>query len=274
MDMGDHFLSKERFKLIQCDHCSLLRTDPMPPESEIGAYYKSEEYLSHGAEKKGLFASLYRLAKNYNLSWKTNLISRLHAKASLLDYGCGTADLLSHCQARGMNVRGAEPSLEAIAHARPDVLHLIVSPEEELSSSRTYDVISLWHVLEHIHEPREVLLKLKAKLNSSGHLVIAVPNHASFDAKHYGEYWAAWDVPRHLWHYTPDQIIPFLESLGFDHVDTKAMWFDAFYVSMLSERYKGGSALMGIFWASVSNLRALFNKKRTCSSQAYIFRLK
>jgi SAM-dependent methyltransferase len=274
MDVGDHFLSKERFKLLQCGLCSLLRTDPMPSETEIGAYYKSDEYLSHGAERKGLFASLYRLAKNHNLSWKTNLISRLHNDARYLDYGCGTADLISHCQSRGMNVRGAEPNSEAISHAPSDVRAAIVSPKEELESIRTYDVISLWHVLEHIHEPREVLLKLKEKINSSGHLVIAIPNYASFDAKHYGAHWAAWDVPRHLWHYTPDQIIPFLESLGFNHIDTKAMWFDAFYVSLLSERYKGRPAFLGIFWASISNLRALFNKKRTCSSQTYIFRLK
>ena len=274
MEVGDHFLTKESFRLLQCNHCALLRTDPMPSKAEIGRYYKSEEYLSHGDQKKGLFASLYRQVKGYNLGLKSRLLNRLHPHASFLDYGCGTADLMAHCEALGMNVRGAEPSEDAIQHAVKSVADRIVGPEDELNSDRKYDIISMWHVLEHIHEPRAILERIKLKMNHRGHLVIALPNHDSLDARHYGSMWAAWDIPRHLWHYTPDQIILMCESLGFEHKSSHPMWFDAFYVSLLSERYKGGSPLAGLFWAALSNFNAIFAKKRKCSSQVYVFRLK
>jgi len=274
MKVLDQFLTKEEFELHKCRGCGLIRTSPSPDSTEIIKYYASDEYLSHGAQKKGLFAFLYRLAKNYNIGIKGRLLSSLKKNAAFLDYGCGTADLISYCQELGMKVRGAEPSPEAISHSPEHIRSLIVSPDEELTSTRTYDIISMWHVLEHIQEPREILIALISKLNPGGHLVIALPNNNSYDAKHYGAFWAAWDVPRHLWHYSPDQIIPLVESLGMKHRSSHPMWFDAFYVSLLSERYKGGRILSAIVHASISNFKALFNKKRGCSSQIYIFHLK
>jgi SAM-dependent methyltransferase len=274
MDVVDHFLSKEEFELLQCANCGLIKTHPFPSPEDLPDYYKSEEYLSHGAEKKGLFASLYRLAKSYNLGKKVSLFRSLIPEGRVLDYGCGTGDLIAQARASGFNVRGAEPSQEAISHAPESVKQLIVTPEQELLADRKYDIISMFHVLEHIDDPKSLVSSLRNKLTPGGHLVIAVPNFTSLDAEHYGPYWAAWDVPRHLWHYSPDQMIPFIEQLGFVHTDAQAMWFDAFYVSLLSERYRSGSAISGLFWAVLSNLRALLNKKRRCSSQIYLFKVK
>lgn len=273
-ELMDYFLSKEVFGLAACTSCGVIKTEPAPDDSQLSRYYESDEYLSHGDDQKGLFARMYRLAKGYNLGWKGRLLNSLKNNASFLDYGCGTGDLITHCQELGFQVRGAEPSDSAKGHLSSLVVDNVVTPEEELKSARSYDIISMWHVLEHIREPRDILSRLKDKLNQRGHLVIALPNNASADAKHYGNHWAAWDVPRHLWHYRPEQIIRLANDLGFEHVNSHPMWFDAFYVSLLSERYKRGYSPSAIFWAAISNFRALFNKKERCSSQVYVFKLK
>jgi SAM-dependent methyltransferase len=274
MTVMDHFLSQEEFELLKCASCGLIKTHPCPSPEHLPDYYKSEEYLSHGADKKGLFASLYRLAKSFNIGNKVGLFRSLIPAGHILDFGCGTGDLISHAKASGYTVRGAEPSQAAISHAPADVMDLIVSPDQELTSPRQYDIISMFHVLEHVEDPKTLVTSLRNKLNPKGYLIIAVPNFTSFDAEHYGADWAAWDVPRHLWHYSPDQMIPFIEQIGFHHTDAQPMWFDAFYVALLSERYRSGSSLMGLFWAALSNLKALTNKKRVCSSQVYVFRAK
>ncbi len=272
LDVKDHFLSQEEFQILRCDGCRLRKTNPAPSPNSIGRYYETEEYLSHGDNQKGLFAWLYRQAKKVNLSRKARLLNQLAPHAHLLDYGCGTGDFIQYCQELGFEARGAEPSAQALKHASPLVIDNIISPEEELAADTKYDIITMWHVLEHVHDPLEVIARLKEKLNTNGHLVIAVPNPDSTDAKHYGAFWAGWDVPRHLWHFEPEAMIKMASSLGLAHEATHAMWFDAYYVSWLSERYKKGLTPLAILWGTVSNFSALFAKKRRCSSQIYVFR--
>lgn len=208
------------------------------------------------------------------MSRKARLLNHLAPHSHLLDYGCGTGDFIKYCQALNFDVRGAEPSAQALVHASPLVIDNIISPEEELASKTSYDIITMWHVLEHIHDPNVVLARMKEKLNPKGSLVIAVPNPSSHDALHYGAHWAGWDVPRHLWHFEPSAIIRMMNDLGFEHQSTHPMWFDAYYVSLLSERYKNGFAPLAFLWASLSNLKAVIRKKKRCSSQIYVFRSK
>jgi SAM-dependent methyltransferase len=272
LDVKDHFLSQEKFEILCCPSCHLRKTSPTPSPESIGKYYDTKDYLSHGDDQKGVFAWLYRQAKKINLSRKARLLNQLAPHSHILDYGCGTGDFIQYCQELGFEVRGAEPSVQALTHASPLVIDNIVSPEKELASDTKYDVITMWHVLEHVHNPISVITRLKEKLNNDGRLIIAVPNPASADAKHYGPFWAGWDVPRHLWHFEPDAMIKMASSLGLGHETTQPMWFDAYYVSWLSERYKQGLTPLAAFWGSVSNLRALVAKKRRCSSQIYVFK--
>jgi len=271
LDVKDHFLSQEMFEVHCCSSCNLRRTFPVPDPGEIGKYYETDDYLSHGDDQKGLFAWLYRVAKKYNLSKKGRILKQHACGKDLLDYGCGTGDFILYCQGLDYKVRGAEPSSNALEHASSIILDNITDPQQELESGRSYDVITMWHVLEHIHEPDQILAQLKGKLKKNGKLIIAVPNPVSLDAAHYGDNWAGWDVPRHLWHFEPSAMREMMKGLGFYHIDTMPMWFDAFYVSMLSERYKNGLVPKALFWGFVSNLNALFAKKRSCSSQIYVF---
>lgn len=268
--LADHFLSKESFTLWSCPRCGIKKTWPIP--DELGKYYESDRYLSHGDQESGLFARLYRLAKRYNLSQKSKLLKQLAPQSKVLDYGCGTGDLIHYLQGRGFEVRGAEPSAQAKSQAKPGVVDCITSPEQELASDRDYDVIMLWHVLEHIPVPDEIIQQLRHKLKEGGHLIIAVPNHESHDAQHYGAHWAAWDVPRHLWHFSPSSLIPLIESCGLKHKISKPMWLDAYYVSMLSEEYKGGNNFSALYNATLSNIKALKDTQRRCSSQVYVFK--
>jgi len=272
LDVKDHFLSQEDFEILRCATCRLRKTNPAPSPLLIGRYYETEEYLSHGDDQKGLFAWLYRQAKKINLSRKARLLNQIAPHSHLLDFGCGTGDFIQYCQELGFQVRGAEPSEQALAHASALVIDNIISPEEELASDTKYDVITMWHVLEHVHNPIDVLSRLMKKLNRNGHLIIAVPNPDSHDARHYGTYWAGWDVPRHLWHFEPHAMIKLANSINLTHITTHPMWLDAFYVSWLSERYKKGLAPLALIRGFISNFRALFAKKRRCSSQIYLFK--
>ena len=166
----------------------------------------------------------------------------------------------------------AEPDETAIQNQPEKVRAKTESPDVILSENERYDIITLWHVLEHLPNLNEDLARLKEKLTEKGRLVIAVPNHTSFDANSYGAHWAAWDVPRHLWHFSPKSIDALMKKHGMEVTDVKGMWFDSFYVSMLSEKNRNGSLLRASFIGLRSNINALFSTKHICSSHIYIIR--
>ena len=275
--MKDYTVSNEIFHLVKCIQCGFLYTDRPPGQQEIGKYYQSSDYISHTDSKQGLFNQVYQVVRNISLQHKFNLLksSTHHKKGNLLDYGCGTGAFLKFVQDQGWSAMGMEPDDGAREKASLLLGSPVSSPSQlkELPSN-SFDAITLWHVLEHVHDLHETLEVFKRLLKQNGVLVIAVPNHSSWDATYYKQYWAAYDVPRHLYHFTPETIHRLLIDKGFSKVATKPMWFDAFYVSMLSEKYKSGrirllSACM-IGW--ISNCIAFFQPGR-CSSQIYIYEL-
>ncbi|MCB9186630.1 MAG: methyltransferase domain-containing protein [Flavobacteriales bacterium] len=129
--------------------------------------------------------------------------------------------------------------------------------------------------MEHVHRLDETLIEFHRILKPNGNLIIAVPNHTSYDAKIYREDWAAYDVPRHLYHFNPLTIEPLLNDAGFELTRMKPMWFDSVYVSLLSEKNRGNSGLVAWLRAgligTLSNLSAVFDTKK-CSSVIYVFK--
>lgn len=272
LSVNDHFLSKEDFVLRSCTGCTLVYTTPRPERDLIGEYYKSEEYISHSSTKKGLINALYNRVRNYTLNQKVKLVQQLVSGKQLLDIGAGTGHFLKRAKESGFNVLGLEPDSDArnvaynengITLQAQDVLHSL--PGE------TYDAITMWHVLEHVYDLRTDTERIASLVKKNGVLIIAVPNYTSYDAEYYGSYWAAYDVPRHLYHFSPSSIVPFIQQFGFQLEKQLPMRFDAYYVSMLSEKYKGGSLLKALFSGWKSNRRAGNDKS---SSQIYIFRRK
>ena len=236
----DHFLSGETFVITKCANCSFLFTNPRPAEEQLSRYYKSDAYISHSDKANNITNSLYKIARHFTLRGKLKLIDSLNTTKSILDYGCGTGDFLLTCKKNGWKISGLEPDNSARDIAIDKTHANIHSSIEQIDAKNKSGVITLWHVLEHVSDLDAVVSRLKAKLDNQGKLVIAVPNYQSFDAQHYKEYWAAFDVPRHLYHFSQDTMQLLLQKHDLKIIDRIPMKLDSFYVSLLSEKYLNG----------------------------------
>lgn len=272
---NDYFLTGEKFEIVKCKGCGFRFTNPRPVAGDLGRYYESAEYISHSDTRKGLFASVYQLVRKYTLARKLSMISKFGQKGEILDIGCATGQFLHYMSEHGWNTTGIEPDEKARERAVADY-GLQVFPEEKINalSKFSFDVITMWHVLEHVSDLTGRMEQLKSLLKPEGTLIIAVPNCDSYDAKRYRQFWAGYDLPRHLYHFTKSDIKLLAEKNGFTIVNILPMKFDAFYVSLLSEKYKSGTmrwipALWNGFW---SNLRA--GQKYGHSSQIYVIKMK
>ncbi|MFW5831008.1 MAG: class I SAM-dependent methyltransferase [Prolixibacteraceae bacterium] len=274
----DFFVSGEKFSIKKCDSCGFRITENIEDEANIGRYYQSEDYISHSNTSKGIVNTVYHRVRNYMLGQKRKLAENAAAMqpGSILDVGTGTGFFLNEMKQNGWQVTGTEKSPDAREFARNE-FNLDILETEELFQLKenSFDVITLWHVLEHIHRLRENIQTFYRLLKKDGKLIIAVPNHDSYDAGFYKEFWAAYDVPRHIWHFAPKQMKMFGEKYGFSLQAIKTMPFDSFYVSMLSEKYKKAKIPFagGIIHGKISWLNSLFNPQK-CSSVIYIFQKK
>ena len=266
----DHLVSGERFELFLDVLGEVAKTHPAPEEKDMGHYYSSDAYISHGNRKSSLFESVYALAQNQMFAQKKRWIQATgHRKGRYLDFGCGSGGMISYLQTKGWTAEGVEPSTRARAHAgHPKNIH----PHLDHVLEKSFDVIALWHVLEHLHAPEKIVIALREKLDAEGHLFIAVPNFKSWDAAFFHNEWAAYDVPRHLWHFSNKGLIRLIESLGFVHQKTFPMPLDAFYVSYLSLKHqqKRFPLFRGFFYGLWSNLVAF--RSGEYSSNVFVFR--
>lgn len=272
----DHFVSGETFLIKRCTDCGLKITAGAPDEDEIGPYYQSERYISHSDTSRGMVNRLYHLVRKTMLVRKYRLIQKRVGQqpGSILDIGAGTGYFLRFMQQRGWQVTGIEKSEQARQFAR-DEWNLELLPAAQLADlpAQSFEVVTLWHVMEHLQNLEYTWKRLTELIRSGGLLVVALPNPASYDARHYREYWAAWDVPRHLWHFEIPHIRQAGEKHGFRLEKIQRMPFDAFYVSMLSERYRNASAplLRGLITGKLSWIASWFDAGK-CSSLIYVFR--
>lgn len=230
----DFTTTGETFHVKHCRDCGLGITSPRPREEESMHYYQSADYISHRTSGKGLIDSIYLIIRVFTMQWKYRLVTPYLKSGGLLDYGCGTGTFLKEVHGHHHDAFGVEPSPDARARVSSGIT--VAANLNELPT-KTFNVITLWHVLEHVYALRETLRALKDRLADGGALFLAVPNHESVDAKHYGHHWAAYDVPRHLWHFTRKSMAAFLQQEGLRVVKVIPMKLDAYYVSMLSERY-------------------------------------
>jgi 2-polyprenyl-3-methyl-5-hydroxy-6-metoxy-1,4-benzoquinol methylase len=272
----DHTTTQETFQVQTCTQCSFTLTNPRPEDDQLGKYYESKDYISHSNNQKGIFNRIYQMVRNHAIESKFNLINKLNSNGLILDYGCGTGEFLGYVQKQERTVLGVEPSEFARKQAIQNHQLKVLSLDEFPSiSDHSASIISLWHVLEHVSNLRETLSKFHSILNDKGHLVIAVPNCSSKDAEIYGPLWAGYDVPRHLWHFTPRTMQELLESEGFKLLKMKGMPFDSFYVSLLSEKHRTGkmNPIRAFKNGLLSNWKARNNPGKT-SSVIYIFQKK
>lgn len=267
----DFLISGETFTLIKNESGDLLQTIPVPDLEKLPGYYKSENYISHTDTKKSFTEKVYHFVKGIALKQKVSLITKLNqGSGKLLDIGSGTGDFLVKAKQKNWSVFGVEPSKDARLLSENKGIYV----SEELTSidETEFDVITLWHVLEHVPDLENYIQEISKRLKPSGTLLVAVPNFKSKDAEYYKEFWAAYDVPRHLWHFSKPGIERLFSKQHFKLIQTKPMWFDAFYVSLLSEKYKTGKSnwINAIFMGLKSNLSGLSTKEY--SSHIYILK--
>ncbi len=269
----DFTATHEAFPVKHCTSCGVGITSPRPTEINSGRYYESEKYISHTASSRGLFDSIYFFMRSFTTRWKYSLVKPYLKEGGLLDYGCGTGAFLREVKKHGHVVYGVEPSIEArksVGNLAPTVATIKDLP------ATSFDVITLWHVLEHVYDLSSTIQQLRARLTENGVLFIAVPNHESHDAMYYGKYWAAYDVPRHIWHFTKSSMAVFLQKEGLSLIETIPMKLDAFYVSLLSEQYRstGPSGVKGILRATRQGLISNFKGRTKTNQSSLIFVVK
>jgi SAM-dependent methyltransferase len=266
----DRTVSHEVFSLVSCPQCGAVFTDPRPDQNSIGAYYKSEDYISHSNSSRTFQEKLYHLVRKRALQTKHKLISGYRPNGRLLDVGCGTGHFLGFMKRQGYLAYGMEPDVAAREQAIADQAVEVMPSLDLVPSSEQFNLVTMWHVLEHVPDIRRTFKKLYSVMSDGGFLFVAVPDHESWDAQHYGSDWAAYDVPRHLNHFRREDMNRLFREHGFVLLATRPMWFDAYYIAMLSEKYRGGGSafalLRGALFGLWSNVIALFTNRPTSST--------
>ncbi len=270
----DYTVSGESFTIAECSSCSLRFTKDAPGAATIAPYYRSENYISHTDTAKGVVNRLYHFVRKTTLVQKRKLIEKATGirSGNIVDVGSGTGAFPNEMKQNGWKTTGLEPDADARKLAMnlynlelADSSHLYQLPGDN------FDAITLWHVLEHVHDLDRYMQQLKRLLKVTGNIFVAVPNYTSKDAAVYKEYWAAYDVPRHLYHFSPLSMQVLMEKHGLKITQYKPMWFDSFYISLLSNKYKYGKArwVPAIWNGFRSNLAAVRDHKK-CSSVIYV----
>lgn len=269
----DFWVTKEMFTISRCIKCGFAYTKNAPDAANIGKYYQHADYVSHTDTQQGLFFKIYHFVRETMLGKKRQMIEKHVVKGNLLDIGAGTGYFLNHMQQNSWQVSGVEPDTGAADIAQQKFgLKLEQTLQETVNNGQSFQAISMWHVLEHVHELNQYFDFFKTLLAPNGKLFIAVPNHTSFDAQYYKQNWAAWDVPKHLWHFSPKSMQILAEKNGFMIEQKYMLPFDSFYISIMSEKIKGSSKLAIIraaFVGFVSYVKALLNVEKA-SSVVYV----
>jgi 2-polyprenyl-3-methyl-5-hydroxy-6-metoxy-1,4-benzoquinol methylase len=276
----DYSISREIFPIIRCIECDLLITSPRPSTDQLGKYYTSPAYTSHISTAKNIIDKIYLTARQFTLKWKLSLLEKTthtSSQKSVLDFGCGTGEFLKVAKSNGWITMGMEPSDFARRQADTTIAQDIkASLLEVTSDNKKFDAITLWHVLEHVENLNTTLQTLKDLLEQSGIIFIAVPNYTSWDGAHYEKQWAGYDVPRHLWHFSTKSMNHLLEKHSLKLARIIPMRLDAFYVSLLSEKYrnKNSTSIVGMIKAFVNGLRSNYQARRSMEYSSLIYVVK
>jgi len=272
MIIKDHFLTQEEFTIKETAVKGIFKTHPVP--ENIERYYQSTDYISHYQDDVSLKQKLYKYLQGFNLNFKRNILAKeLHKNAAVLDYGCGAGEFLKFIE-EDFTTFGYEPNRSAREFAAKKFSSTQIIADINSIEDGSLDAITLWHVLEHIENQEDQLQLFYNKLKTNGLLIIAVPNHTSYDAKKYKEFWAAYDVPRHIYHFSKSGMEQLMNNEQWKIKYIKPLLLDSFYISMLSEKYKKSPLfwLKGFVYGAISNFKAVKNNE--FSSLIYVIEKK
>lgn len=278
LSCSDHLVSGETYELYKCGVCGFVFTQDPPDEQAMGRYYASDDYVSHSDTKAGAINQLYSLVRNVMLFRKLKIISAASGikKGSILDIGCGTGYFAAKMKTHGWDVTGIEPDRKAREFGTRQFRLNILEPDKISSlPGGSYDVVTMWHSLEHSHHLFNYSKEILRLLKPEGLLILALPNGGSYDAIHFGDSWAAYDVPRHLWHFTPETLELFASKTGFKVTGVNTLPFDVFYISLLSEKHRNNKLFLftGLVKGSFFAIRSVFNYRKSSSLVYHLRRI-
>ena len=269
MKIKDYFYSQEVFEVLPSKHEGILETFPKLSEEKLSEYYYHEKYISHQTQSKSLFDKAYQFAKRFMTKRKQKMVLKFHSSGRILDIGTGTGDFLKSFDPKRWEKYAIEPNEDLHQRLKENNISLLDGVDK--IKNHKFDVITLWHALEHIPNLEETLQSIRESLTPNGILVIAVPNYKSFDAKFYKSFWAAWDVPRHVWHFSKQGLISLCQTFDLKFYNTISLPLDAFYISIVSEKYrKSNNIVRGFMVGLYSNVSGMF--KNEYSSFVYVFK--
>ncbi len=263
----DYSISQESFALVRCNRCGLVFTNPRPDKNNILDYYQSDKYISHANKSNSIINLCYKVARSFTLRSKKQLINKYKKGTRLLDFGCGTGHFVDYMQKSSWETVGYDPHVKQLVNPKIRFLDSV----QKISSEDKFHVITAWHVIEHVHDLKDTLILLRKKLKKGGYLFVAVPNLNSYDANHYKKYWAAYDVPRHLYHFTQSSFKSLATSCKLSVVKIHPMKLDAFYVSLLSEKYQGSNNILSAIKNGIKSNR-LAKSNGEYSSLIYVLK--
>lgn len=273
----DWLVSNETFSLKECHTCSFRFVSDPPAAEDAGAYYETEEYVEHSDNRDGIINRMYHVGRKWMMNYKLKMLKRYSTGTSILDVGSGAGYFLNFMKQNGYQTNGIEISAKAVANCKEKYGIEAFSPSDfmEQTVPGKYDLITMWHVFEHVYQYDEYFKSFENYLTKDGALVIAMPNYYCLEEKHYKNYWNGYDVPRHLWHFTPDTFPRFAADRGFEVVKMHNLPLDPFYNCMISASYKKSPTFLPFtaFVGLLSSIRALFSFQRS-SSVVYILRKK
>jgi 2-polyprenyl-3-methyl-5-hydroxy-6-metoxy-1,4-benzoquinol methylase len=273
-EITDYSISGEKFLLCKCSDCKLIFTNPRPDQENIAPYYQSDNYISHQDKTNNFVNKIYKAVRFFTIRKKVSWINKYsESTGKILDVGCGTGYFLAEAKKAGWITTGIEPNETARCNAEQKNL-IVYSNLEQISLEEKFNIITLFHVLEHIHDLRKTTKKLIKLLDKEGLLFIAVPNYHSYDSTHYGEHWASLDVPRHLYHFTPESIQKLAKIFDLEIVKQEPMVFDSYYVSMLSEQYRSATGLKAYLSALKIGFRSNWKARSNKNYSSILFILK
>jgi SAM-dependent methyltransferase len=274
----DHLVSREEFELFKCPECGFIFTREYPAEPEIGRYYESENYISHDDRAKGIINRIYLVVRDIMLRRKLKLVISATGltQGNILDIGCGTGYFAGTMKKAGWDVTGIEPNEKARDFGVSRFGIKALSPDRISDlPDKSFNCITMWHVMEHLHDPYKYSDEINRLLKTEGICIAALPNSDSSDAGYYGSHWAAYDLPRHLWHFSSATVKLFWEKKDFEIVRIERLPLDVFYISVLSEKNIGSKLpfIKGLVTGGFFTLQSALNKNK-CSSLIYFLRKK
>jgi 2-polyprenyl-3-methyl-5-hydroxy-6-metoxy-1,4-benzoquinol methylase len=270
----DHLVTGEEFPLHQCNDCQFLYSGRLPSEADAQKYYDSPSYTPHATDRKNLMMRTIGFCRTFiRQPIKRTWVRKWSKKrmGTLIDIGSGTGEFAVFMQKSGWAVTCIEPNQDARNFCASQGLTVFDTDRVPTLPDHSFNVVTLWHVLEHVYDIHGTMQTIRRLLQPDGTAFIALPNYSSKEASWYGRMWTGYEMPRHPSHFSPATFAHLASMYDMEIVALRPFVLDAFYLSILSEQHRKGWFISALFHGLASAIVGLLQPK-LASSVLYVIR--